>query len=410
MITPDNPKASRDWGIIKKKGKDGKEHWYARIIRYEGDGKKKQYVAKADNKSHARRLRDELEEKYSQRGARAIEGDKVTFRKLAEIYRTRKLIPAEYHTSNNGAVRKVAGLRSVAPVLNYLKVLTDHFGAFRLREISHSDIEDFKHARLQTPSKRGDRSIADVNRTLALLRSMLRFAVQNGWILRSPFEHGAPLISVADETKRERTLSFEEENRLLSACVESREVVYERNGKTIRANVTRGRELLKAIVITALDTAMRKGELLKIRWRDVDLQQRIISVTALNSKTAKARTIGMTERVHFELHRLWEISLKEPDSLVFGVSDVKRSFAAACREAEVSGLHFHDLRHTAITRMVNSGLPPMEIMKVSGHTQWTTFARYVNPSTETVKHIARTLSTYVDNSGVSNTSDNDFIN
>jgi hypothetical protein len=44
--------------------------------------------------------------------------------------------------------------------------------------------------------------------------------------------------------------------------------------------------------------------------------------------------------------------------------------------------------------MVNLGLPPMEIMKVLGHTQYTTFARYVNPTTQTVKHIADVLSAY----------------
>lgn len=409
MATADKTKASRDWGIIKKKDKDGNEHWYARIIRYDGSGKKKQYVAKADNKSHARRLRDELEEKYSQRGTKAIEGDKLVFRKLAEIYKTRKLIPAEYHTAN-GSVRKVAGLRSVQPVLNYLKVLTEHFGAFRLRDISHSDIEDFKAARLRTRSRRGERSIADVNRTLALLRSMMRFAVQNGWIPRSPFEHGVPLISVADETRRERTLSFDEERRLLSACSQPREVVYQRNGKTIHANVTRGRELLRAILVAALDTAMRKGELLKLRWRDVDLNQGIISVTALNTKTTKSREIGITDRVRAELSHLWEMSLKDIDSLVFGVTDIKRSFTAACKDAEVLDLHFHDLRHTAITRMVNSGLPPMEIMKVSGHTQWTTFARYVNPTTDTVRHIAKTLSTYVDSSGSSDNNETEYVN
>lgn len=239
---------------------------------------------------------------------------------------------------------------------------------------------------------------------------MLRFAVQNGWVLRSPFEHGSPLISVADETRRERTLSFDEERRLLAACSEARQIVYERNGKTIHANVTRGRELLRAILITALDTAMRKGELMKLRWCDVDLSKRVVTVTAVNSKTAKAREIGLTDRVHAELSGLWGQSLKDPKAPVFGVSDIKGSFAGACREASIVNLHFHDLRHTAITRMVNSGLPPMEIMKVSGHTQWTTFARYVNPTTETAKHIAKTLSTYVENSGPVDIRDNAFVN
>lgn len=86
-----------------------------------------------------------------------------------------------------------------------------------LKNISHTDIEEFKAKRLKTKSKCGERSIVDVNRTLALMRSMMRFAVQNGWIFQSPFELGKPLVSIADETKRERTLSRDEENHFLAA-------------------------------------------------------------------------------------------------------------------------------------------------------------------------------------------------
>ncbi|MBA2606834.1 MAG: site-specific integrase [Acidobacteria bacterium] len=145
---------------------------------------------------------------------------------------------------------------------------------------------------------------------------------------------------------------------------------------------------------------MRKGELLKLRWKEVDLPERVITVTALNSKTTKSREIGMTQRVYEELSRLWEISPKDQSFLVFGVTDIKKSFTSGCADAKINGLRFHDLRHTAITRMVNSGLPPMEIMKVSGHTQYTTFARYVNPNTQTVKNIADVLTDYLSKTNV----------
>jgi integrase len=392
MSNTTNAKSSRDWGIIQKKEK-GVLVWYARITRFDGNGKKKQYTAKADNKTHARRLRDELDAKYNRRGEKAVDGDKMTFRKLADIYKQRKLIAAEYHGAEE-AQRKVAGVRSLAPVLHYCNVLREHFGAYLLKNISHADIEDFKAKRLKTKSKRGERSIADVNRTLALMRSILRFAIQSGWLYQSPFDLGKPLVSIADEVKRERTLSRQEENRFLEVCTGKREIEYERNGKKVKAQLKGGRELIKALVITALDTAMRKGELLKLRWKDVNLTSRIITITALNSKTAKPREIGMTQRVYEELLRLWEISPKEEGLLIFGISDIKKSFASVCLDAKIDGLRFHDLRHTAITRMVNSGIPPMEIMKVSGHTQYSTFARYVNPNTDSVKRIADVLSTY----------------
>jgi integrase len=393
MISDTKEKASRDWGIIQKKGKDGTLNWYARIVRQDGNGKKKQYVEKAENKSHARRLRDSMEERYRKRGEKAIEGDRMTFRKLADLYKERKLVAAEYHGAD-GAKRKVGGVRSLAPVLHYCTILREHFGASLLKNISHADIEDFKSKRLKTKSKRGERSIADVNRTLALLRSMFRFAVQNGWVLQSPFDLGQPLVSIADETKRERTLSSDEEGRFLAACAMERQVRYERGGRSITATIKGSRAILKALVITALDTAMRKGELLKLRWKDVDFHSRTITVIAINSKTARPRKVGMTDRAFDELTRLWKTSPKDKELLVFGIADCKKSFAAACDEANIIDLRFHDLRHTAITRMVNIGLPPVEIMKVSGHTQWTTFARYVNPDTGAVQRIAGAMSNF----------------
>ncbi len=348
-------------------------------------------------------MRDELAENYKDNGERAIEGAKMIFRELAEDYKERKLIPAKYHQN-----RKVAGLRSYRTALNFLGQLLTHFGTKRVKEITRADIEKYKQKRLDAPVKiarkndKGEkeiverpRAIASVNRELALLRTILNDAVENGWLNRSPFLNAKGLVSLADEVKRERILTFEEESRLLEACNEYITLNYERNGKKITAKAKSNREHLRPLIITALDTAMRCGELLTLVWRDVDLENREIKLPAFNTKTAKARTIGMTHRVYDELSRLWEMSPKSLDELVFGIKDtVKRSFASACRDAKIEGFHFHDCRHTAITRMVNAGLPPMEIMKISGHTQWTTFARYVNPNAQTVRKIADVLSDY----------------
>lgn len=129
------------------------------------------------------------------------------------------------------------------------------------------------------------------------MRAILRFAIQNGWLKQSPFDLGTPLISTFHDVKRERTLSFEEEQRFLLGCEAEREISYERGGKIIKSKLTGGRRLLKSLVITALDTAMRKGELLALRWIDVDFTKGIVTVTAFNSKTSKPREIGMTPRV-----------------------------------------------------------------------------------------------------------------
>ena len=68
-------------------------------------------------------------------------------------------------------------------------------------------------------------------------------------LVRSPFESGDSLISLADETKRDKLLAREEEERLLAACAE-------RSGH------------LRATIIGAIDTALRKSELLQLKWGD----------------------------------------------------------------------------------------------------------------------------------------------
>ena len=105
----------------------------------------------------------------------------------------------------------------------------------------------------------------------------------------------------------------------------------------------------------------------------------------------------MTPRVREELEKLHEKVRKSPDDRVFGINDnFKKSFMGVCEDAKITGLTFHDLRHTAITRMVQAGIPIPEIMKISGHTQMSTFARYVNPDARAVQHIAERLSIHND--------------
>jgi hypothetical protein len=203
-------KSVRDLGIIQKKNKTtGKLEWYARIIRIDGNGKKKEYTAKAESKSDARRLRNDLVVSFDKRGEQSIEGNKLIFRDLAEIYREKRLYEAVYH--GEGKVkRKVGGVRSLTGSLHYLEVLKEHFGSKLIRNITHNDIEEFKTKRLKTVSLRGERSIADVNRTLELMRTILRFSVRQGWRAQSPFDMGDSLISKADEVRRERVLAFDE--------------------------------------------------------------------------------------------------------------------------------------------------------------------------------------------------------
>jgi integrase len=378
-------------GAIIKRGNSV----YARLRFIDDFGKTKSIERKAENRTDARLILKRLLGELEERGEKGLAAENLTFRQLAENYGRRKLIPAEYHEKGKN-ITKIAGLRSYKTPKGWLNTLIDYFGNKKVRNITHADIEDYKLKRLKKPTIRDtQRAIASVNRELELLRGILRFAVHQGWLVRSPFELGAPLISKSDEVRRERVLTFDEERRLLDVCIGERTITYTRKGKEVTAKIEGGRDYLKGLIVTAIDTAMRRGELLKLQWKDVNFEDRTIIIIASNSKTLKSREVGMTNRVIDEMTRLWEESLKDKNELVFGIKDnFKKSFASACKDAQVEHLRFHDLRHTAITRMIQAGLKPMEVMKVSGHSQMNTFARYVNPDTNAVQRIADRLSAY----------------
>lgn len=102
----------------------------------------------------------------------------------------------------------------------------------------------------------------------------------------------------------------------------------------------------------------------------------------------------MTSRLESELKRLYENAPKDPEGLVFGIKDnFKNGFAATCKAAGIENLRFHDLRHTAITRMIEAGMQPAEVMRVSGHTTPAMLWRYLNANSDTARRAADALDT-----------------
>ena len=198
-----------------------------------------------------------------------------------------------------------------------------------------------------------------------------------GRILRNPFSAGDSLISLADEHKRERILTRDEELKLLAACE------------------TPQRLHLKSILICALDTGMRQSEIFSLRWRDVDLEDRLLNIQAFHTKTMKERHVAITTRLAIELERLKAGAPADPNGLVFGIVDnVKRSFTAARNQAGLNDLRFHDLRHTAATRLVGAHIPLSEVGRVLGHIQANTTFRYVNANVENNERAAAALDAF----------------
>lgn len=209
------------------------------------------------------------------------------------------------------------------------------------------------------------------------MRAILNYAVQNEWLTKNPFALTKGIISKAAEVERDRVLSFDEEQRLLEVCIDRK-------------------AHLRPLLICALDTAMRRGEIFKMQWKDIDLLKNEIYIPQTNTKTEVARTVGITQRLREEFESLWEGSSKDLNSTVFGITNtIKTAFGSACKESDVEDFRFHDCRHTATTRMIASGSPHTEVMKITGHSQLKTILRYLNITPETTNRVASNLDNYL---------------
>jgi integrase len=370
---------------------------YARLQYKAESGKYQVKYKPISDKRTAKRAVEEMRKELETHSEKMLLSDKMTFFELAERYEQVKLVPAAYQ---NGV--KISGKRSIAPVKSALNPLFAYFGQKTIRSIKASDIEAYKTERLNSPVKREinvkiknkdengkskfvrqkekkstPRKLAGINRELALLRIILNFAVQNEWLIKNPFVLAKGVISMSAEVERDRVLSFDEESRLLSVC-------------------SGARAHLKPLLICALDTAMRRGEMFKMCWRDINFDRNEIFIPQTNTKSEDARTVGMTPRLKEELKLLWEISPKNLESIVFGITNtIKTAWKTACRLADIKDFRFHDCRHTATTRMIASGSPHTEVMKITGHSQLKTFLRYLNITSETANSVALRLDSYV---------------
>jgi integrase len=357
-------------GYVYRERVGGNWYWMARVCVTDTEGRERNLKTSRKTKTEARLALDGLRKRAKEiAGGRSVNSERMTFADLAKRYAAARLLEPEYRGD-----QKVRGLKSLSTYALFLEILVEHFGKKRVKTITHADIEAYKNHRLDKKTRYGrPRAIASVNRELQLLRTVLIWAERQRWLDFNPFHTGDPIIHRAQETKRHRLITFEEEDRLLAECIGPR-------------------AHLRALVIAAIDTGMRRGELLKLIWEDIRIPTLTISIRALNTKTGKEREAVITDRLAQELHRLWEQSDKNLQSRVFGIlNNVKHGFTSACKAASIANLHFHDLRHAFITRASLAGILPSVAMKIAGHQTLEMHSRYLNPDQEAAAHAREAL-------------------
>jgi integrase len=218
-----------------------------------------------------------------------------------------------------------------------MKHLLQAFGELKLSSIQAKLIERYKRRR------REEVSAASVNRELVLFKHMFHKAVDWQYMNMNP----AQTVKLLKEPQgRLRYLLPEEREFLLQEC----------SG------------MLRAIVITALETGMRKSELLNLTWKDVDLIRRTITVTRTKNNEIRVLPISDTlqpilERLYRERRGLYVFAKEDGSSY----GNWRGSFESACDRAGIEDLRFHDLRHTFASYLVMAGVDIRTVQELMGH-------------------------------------------
>ncbi len=226
------------------------------------------------------------------------------------------------------------------------------FAGKYLYEITPEMIEKYKAGRLKEVSP------ARVNRNLATLKCMFNRAIEWGKAEDNPVKK---VKLLKENNKRLRYLNKEESERLVNTCAKH----------------------LKPIVITALNTGMRKGEILNLKWENVDLNQGIIYL--LDTKNGEKREIPINRKLKEVLNGI-KPNPKGP--YVFckkngqNYGEVKLAFANAMAACKIENFRFHDLRHTFASHLVMAGIDLNTVRELLGHKSLTMTLRYAHLSPE----------------------------
>jgi len=251
-----------------------------------------------------------------------------------------------------------------------IKHLMPLFGKKKLTALTTKDAERFQALRATKIKK------ISVNREMETLKHMLNRAVDLGYIKDNPARR-VKNFKKEPSWERKRFLSFEERERLVEECKCSKN------------------PLLYPIVLTALETGMRRGELFGFTWSDVNLERREIFLK--DTKNREPRVVPVSDRLFPVLERLYierrgtAVFAKDDGSLL---KECKRSFGTACRRAGIEDFRFHDLRHTFASYLVMAGVDIRTVQELMGHKDIKMTMRYSHLSK---RHLRKAVNRMVTN-------------
>jgi integrase len=250
----------------------------------------------------------------------------------------------------------------------------EHIGHYKLIDVTSQQIRDHlnaylagdaqryagidEHMRVKTVSTGRKRSNASYNRHRVALSALFKYAVQQGYLTTNPVRN---VPSKTESRGRVRYLSDSERERLLAACKRCR---YDR---------------MYLLVLMAITTGARRGELLGLRWCDIDFKKRI--ATLRTTKNGEKRILPLPTPTLRELLNYREVgegyvfpSKLDPRKTV----PLNKFWYDVLKDANIQNFRFHNLRHTAASYLVMNGATLYEAGEVLGHKSIQTTKRYAH--------------------------------
>ncbi|MBN9453999.1 MAG: site-specific integrase [Bosea sp.] len=320
-----------------------RDKFQVRIRRKDAPALTRTFAAFSDAKEWAT-----LQERKADRGelgADRKELERITLAKLVERYRD-----------------EVLPMKKAETVERYIlnAFLRHPICKKRLSDLTTADFAAYRDQRLREISP------ASLKRQLTPVRNMFKVARME-WDIPLASNPLNGLTLKARDNMRERRLQDGEYEKLTASLAKTRN------------------PLLAPIVRLALATAMRRGEILALRLRDVDLPRKTAIIR--EAKNGHSRSIPLTSAAIQAVQEAIALTLPGTGDRLFPIAPaaLREAWDCATSRAELEDLHFHDLRHEAISRLFELGLTVPEVASVSGHRTMSQLMRYAHANAHSLR-------------------------
>lgn len=269
------------------------------------------------NRKDAQAIHDELKRRANaQRHGVVLTPKKLTFARLAATF-LEKTGSRQYHSER-------------------LKALLPTFGSMPVSAITRALVDGYRTER------RRDVSAATVNRDVAVLKHILYWALDEGWLAANPLARYRRL----PEVKRpRRVLGVRDEDTLLGVALPH----------------------IRQAIVLAVDTGMRRGEILSLRREHLDPHRKVLVVCRSKTEGGSGREIPWTTRVESLLKPMAGDSGPVVLFRNVGFRTLKKGWRRALKHSKVAPIRFHDLRHTFNTRLMEAGVSQDIRKALMGH-------------------------------------------